>query len=159
MNSPTDAQAATMREDALRAFAQAVDAAVERRYPGAVAKVGFEAPRRPEFGDFATNVAFSLAKTARRSPQDVASQLVADVAENSPALRDLFTQIEPVAGFVNLRLAPRVWHAELARILREKEHFGESASNGVRISIEFGSANPTGPLLVVQGRSMSIGAT
>jgi arginyl-tRNA synthetase len=159
MNFPTDAQTATLRDDALRAFAQAVDAAVERRYPGAGVKVGFEAPRRPEFGDFATNVAFSLAKTARRPPQDVASQLVADVAENSPALRDLFTHIEPVAGFVNLRLAPRVWHGELARILREKEHFGESPRNGIRISIEFGSANPTGPLLVVQGRSMSIGAT
>ena len=29
----------------------------------------------------------------------------------------------------------------------------------MRISLEFGSANPTGPLVVVQGRSMSIGAT
>ncbi len=86
MNSQTDAQAATMLGDALRAFALAIDAAAERRYPGAGVKVGFEAPRRPEFGDFATNVAFSLAKTARRSPQEIASQLVADVAENSPAL-------------------------------------------------------------------------
>ncbi|HEY4433178.1 MAG TPA: hypothetical protein VGM99_02145, partial [Candidatus Cybelea sp.] len=159
MKSSTDAGAATMLDDALGAFASAIGAAVERRYPGAAVKIGFEAPRRPEFGDFATNVAFSLAKTARRSPQDVASLLVADVAEDSPALGDFFSQIEPVAGFVNLRLTPRVWHGELARILREKERFGESPSNGVRISIEFGSANPTGPLVVVQGRSMSIGAT
>ncbi|HEX3370031.1 MAG TPA: arginine--tRNA ligase [Candidatus Cybelea sp.] len=159
MNPSTGAQGATMLDDALGAFARAIEAAVEQRYPGAGVKVGFEAPRRPEFGDFATNVAFSLAKTARRSPQDVASLLVADVVENCPALGDLFAQIEAVAGFVNLRLAPRVWHGELARMLREKERFGESQSNGVRISIEFGSANPTGPLVVVQGRSMSIGAT
>ncbi len=64
-----------------------------------------------------------------------------------------------MAGFINLRLAPRVWHSVLAQILREGERFGARPSNGVRISLEFGSANPTGPLVVVQGRSMSIGAT
>jgi len=31
--------------------------------------------------------------------------------------------------------------------------------NGSKISLEFGSANPTGPLVVVQGRTMSIGQT
>jgi arginyl-tRNA synthetase len=64
-----------------------------------------------------------------------------------------------VAGFINLRLTPTVWHAVLARILREGERFGQFPKSGKRISLEFGSANPTGPLVVVQGRSMSIGDT
>jgi arginyl-tRNA synthetase len=158
MNSRAAEGAAQMLGDALRAFGDAVTAAVGRNYNVAPV-IAFEAPRRPEFGDFATNVAFSLAKTARRSPQEVAQRIVDDVLQNEPHVSKVFSQVEPVAGFINLRLAAGVWHCELAKILREGEHFGEAAPNGMRVSLEFGSANPTGPLVVVQGRSMSIGAT
>jgi arginyl-tRNA synthetase len=146
-------------DDALDAFARAAATAVATRYSMPPPHVAFEAPRRPEFGDFATNVAFSLAKSARRSPQDIAADLVADLTRSAPQLSTLFTGIDAVAGFVNLRLAPPVWHAIVARILREGERFGQAPSNGMRVSLEFGSANPTGPLVVVQGRSMSAGAT
>jgi arginyl-tRNA synthetase len=146
-------------DDALRAFADAATAAVAAKYPSAVPVVAFEAPRRPEFGDFATNLAFTLAKEARRSPQEVADAIVAELTQRAPQLTRIFSRMEAVAGFINLRLAPAVWHAELARILQEGEHFGEAPRNGLRVSLEFGSANPTGPLVVVQGRSMSIGAT
>jgi arginyl-tRNA synthetase len=146
-------------DDALQAFAGAMAAAVAARYPDAGAPVvGFESPRSPKFGDFATNVAFSLAKTARRSPQDVATTLVADLTERAPELAPLFAGIEPVAGFINLRLAPRVWQAAVARALREGERFGTGEPKAERVSLEFGSANPTGPLVVVQGRTLSLGS-
>ncbi len=148
------------RDDALRAFADAIGAAAVAKYPqvGPPA-VSFEAPRRPEFGDFSTNLAFSIAKVARSAPQQVATDLVAELARSAPQLDGLFTSIEAIAGFINLRLAPAVWQGAVARVLREGERFGECPPNGQRISLEFGSANPTGPLVVVQGRSMSIGAT
>ena len=146
-------------DDALRVFAQAAAGAVATRYSMPAPAVAFEAPRRPEFGDFATNLAFSLAKTARRSPHEIATGLVGDLARDVPELATLFAAIEPVAGFINLRLAPPVWHSAVAQILRDGERFGEAPPNGLRVSLEFGSANPTGPLVVVQGRSMSIGAT
>jgi arginyl-tRNA synthetase len=155
MKPPADA---TALDDALEAFAAAVSAAAAAAYAIAAPPVAFEAPRRPEFGDFATNLAFSLAKAARRAPQEIAAQLVADLEQCAPALRERFAAIDAVAGFINLRLAPQVWHAALARVLREGERFGEAPPNGRRVSLEFGSANPTGPLVVVQGRSMSIGA-
>ncbi len=145
-------------DDALRAFADAVTDAVAASYPSAEAAVAFEAPRRPEFGDFSTNVALTLAKAARRAPQELAVDLVAETTRRAPELERHFSRIEPVAGFINLRLAPAVWHSAIARILREGEQFGSKPSNGMRVSLEFGSANPTGPLVVVQGRSMSIGA-
>ena len=47
----------------------------------------------------------------------------------------------------------------MAAILRDGSAYGRGVPNGVRISLEFGSANPTGPLVVVQGRTLSIGAT
>lgn len=150
--------AASPLDDALRRFAAAAANAAAVKY-GVETSVAFEAPRRPEFGDFATNVAFSLAKTARRSPQDVATEIVAEAARCTPGLEDSFSGIEPVAGFINLRLAPSVWQAVVARILALGPHYAQAPANGERISLEFGSANPTGPLVVVQGRSMSVGAT
>ena len=78
-------------------------------------RAAFEAPRRPEFGDFATNVSFPLAKVARRSPQDVALALIEDVRAADPERTDSFAGIEPVAGFINLRLAPQIWQNTLGK--------------------------------------------
>ncbi len=158
MSAPA-AEATSPLEDALRAFGDAAAKVVAAKYSVRAPAVAFEAPRRPEFGDFSTNLAFSLAKTAHRSPQDLAADLVAGLKRAAPDLGRLFSRIEAVAGFINLRLAPPVWHAVVARILQQGDRFGEAHRNGLRISLEFGSANPTGPLVVVQGRSMSIGAT
>ena len=58
-----------------------------------------------------------------------------------------------------MRLAPAVWQASIARILRDGANFGRALPSGESISLEFGSANPTGPLVVVQGRTLSIGDT
>ncbi|HEY1976462.1 MAG TPA: arginine--tRNA ligase [Candidatus Baltobacteraceae bacterium] len=158
MSRITTEGAPALPEHALEHFASAVQGAIAKRYPDASGvKVGFEAPRRPEFGDFATNVAFSLAKAARRSPQDVATQIAADVRDSDAG--ELFSSIEPVSGFINLRLIPGVWQNVVGKILRDGERYGQFPSNGKRISLEFGSANPTGPLVVVQGRSMSLGDT
>ena len=146
-------------DGALQTFATALSAAIAQAYPGADVKVAFEAPRRPEFGDFATNAAFALTRVARRSPQDVATALVELVREREPRLAALFQDIEPTAGFINLRLAPAIWQSVVGQILRDGSRFGEGAKKNTRISLEFGSANPTGPLVVVQGRTCSIGDT
>jgi arginyl-tRNA synthetase len=146
-------------DDALQAFRDAAAAAAAAAYSISAPDVMFEAPRRPEFGDFATNVAFSLAKAARRSPQAIAAEIVDRLTGDAPGLAESFSSIEALGGFINLRLAPPVWHAAIAKILREDERFGEAPAQNKRVSLEFGSANPTGPLVVVQGRSMSIGDT
>ncbi len=147
-------------DTALATFGAALQRTIAERFPDApAAAVEFEAPRRPEFGDFATNAAFSLTRIAKRSPQELASALVADVTAREPQLREYFSEITPTAGFINLRLAPVVWQAVIAKILREGRTFGERPKQNKRISLEFGSANPTGPLVVVQGRTCSIGAT
>ncbi len=145
-------------DDALDAFARTVESIVARAYPDAPpAPVTFEAPRRPEFGDFATNIAFTLAKAARRSPNEVAVGLIEKLRGESPGVAARFSSIDAVAGFINVRLAPAVWQASIARIVRDGANFGRALPRGERISLEFGSANPTGPLVVVQGRTLSIG--
>jgi arginyl-tRNA synthetase len=146
--------------DALATFAAALQRTISERFPEAPpSTIEFEAPRRVEFGDFATNAAFALTRIARRSPQDVATSLVTGITEREPKLRELFSEIVPTAGFINLRLAPAVWQSVVGQILRDGRRFGEAQKQNQRISLEFGSANPTGPLVVVQGRTCSIGAT
>ena len=157
--SPTTTEP-VLPEGALATFAAALGDAISAAWPDAPrAAVAFEAPRRPEFGDFATNAAFGLARAAKRSPQDIATVLVGAVLEREPRLRELFSDVTPSAGFINLRLSPVVWQAVIARILADGPQFGQRAKQATRISLEFGSANPTGPLVVVQGRTCSIGAT
>ncbi len=160
MNPTTTDGGPILPDAALSIFSRSLREAIAARHPDApLAEIAFEAPRRPEFGDFATNAAFSLGRVARSSPQQVATALIADLQQRAPKLGELFAEISATAGFINLRLQPEVWQASVAQIVREGSQFGQSASQGVRISLEFGSANPTGPLVVVQGRTCSIGAT
>jgi arginyl-tRNA synthetase len=160
MSPTTTEEHPVLPDAALATFAAALQNAIASRYPGAGSvDVAFEAPRRPEFGDFATNAAFALTRIAKRSPQDIATALVADVLSERGALRELFSEITPTAGFINLRLAPQIWQAVVAQILHDGPKFGEFPKRSQRISLEFGSANPTGPLVVVQGRTCSLGAT
>jgi arginyl-tRNA synthetase len=135
------------------AFAHAAAALVPGEAPP---DVTFESPRNPDFGDFATNVALQLAKRARRPPQQLAAQLVETIYANDPSLRAL-ASAEAVGGFINVRLAPAYWQRAIERILREGDAYGRGAPTGERVSLEFGSANPTGPLVVVQGRTLSLG--
>lgn len=127
-------------------------------YAGAEPVVAFEAPRRAEFGDLATNVAFGLAKAARKAPQQIATEIVARALADE-AVRATVAEATAVGGFINLRLVPAFWQRVVADVLRAGDDYGKGAPTGERISLEFGSANPTGPLVVVQGRTLSVGDT
>jgi len=133
-------------------------AAARSLYPESEPQVTFEAPRRAEFGDIATNVAFGLAKAAKAPPAAIAEAIVAGALRDE-AVRATVLEATPTAGFINLRLAPAFWQRTIMRVLREGDEYGRGAARGDRVSLEFGSANPTGPLVVVQGRTLSIGDT
>jgi arginyl-tRNA synthetase len=139
-------------------LAERFAAAAQALYPAGEPNVTFESPRRPEFGDVATNVAFGLARTAKKAPNEIA-QAVIDRALADGAVRATVAEATATAGFINLRLASAFWQRAIATVLREGPAYGRGAPQNERISLEFGSANPTGPLVVVQGRTLSIGDT
>jgi arginyl-tRNA synthetase len=118
------------------------------------AHVMLERPKRPEHGDYATNAAMLLTKTTKVPPRAIADALVSALSGS-----EVFSSAEVAGpGFVNLRVHPRVLHAELAEILRAGKGYGHApAATGERIDIEFVSANPTGPLLVSHGRGAVYG--
>ncbi len=105
-------------------------------------------------GDFATNAALVLAKSARRNPRELAAAIQAAL----PAT-DAIEKTEIAGpGFINLFLTPAAWQGELARMLAAGERYGEGdVGRGTRVLVEFVSANPTGPLHVGHGRGAAYG--
>jgi arginyl-tRNA synthetase len=127
-------------------------------FAGAAARdaVVVERTRDAQHGDFATNIALRLAKAARRNPRELAQAIVAALPHNALVAR---TEVAG-AGFINFFLTRQAYADEIARILAEGARYGRSAlGQGVRVLVEFVSANPTGPLHVGHGRQAAYGST
>ncbi len=102
----------------------------------------------------ATNAALLLAKAARRKPADIATDLVAALEKVEGVAR--VAAAGP--GFVNMTLTPDVLRATLPAVLNAGEAYGESQSGaGVRVNVEYVSANPTGPMHVGHCRGAVVG--
>jgi arginyl-tRNA synthetase len=113
-----------------------------------------ERPKRADHGDIATNAALSLSKIARMPPRELAV-LLQGALQAEPGV----TAVEIAGpGFLNLRLAPSVYHAVLAQVAEAGAGYGRAAAaTGERILLEFVSANPTGPLLISHTRGALVG--
>lgn len=114
-----------------------------------------ERTRDGAHGDFATNLALSLAKSAGARPRDLAGHLVAALPP-SP----LVERVEIAGpGFINFHLSEAAYHGVVPEILSAGHHYGRSnLGAGRRVQVEFVSANPTGPLHVGHGRGAAYGA-
>ena len=120
-----------------------------------VPDVMVERTRDRAHGDFASNLALTLAKPARAKPRDIAEQLVGALKTG-----DTIMKVEIAGpGFINFFLGPAAWHGVIADIARAGERFGRSGLGaGECVQVEFVSANPTGPLHVGHGRGAAYGA-
>jgi arginyl-tRNA synthetase len=115
----------------------------------------FERPRQRDHGDWATNVALTLAKPVGRPPREIAETIVDNLD-----LPDDVDRVEIAGpGFINLHLS----HGALEQIVRAVVGQGSAwgrapATESVRrAQVEFVSANPTGPLHVGSGRWAAAG--
>ena len=116
--------------------------------------VVLEKPKQAAHGDYACTAALQLAKVLRRSPREVAAQLVAALPP-SPHLEK--AEIAG-AGFINLFLSRDFKQQTINRILAAGPDYGVARSRQrERVQVEFVSANPTGPLHVGHGRQAALG--
>lgn len=101
-------------------------------------------------GDYTSNVAFLLAKKLGKSPKEVADSLARALMEK---YSDIFDKAEAIApGFINLTLS----HTYIWKLTRDSLKPSKKKSLG-KASVEFISANPTGPMHVGNARSGPIG--
>ena len=120
----------------------------------ALEDIAWEVPREETHGDYATNSALALARVAKQSPRKIADAIRANFPQ-SP----MVVKLEVAGpGFLNVFLSP-VWCAEaLKGILADGRAYGTSRmGEGTRMLLEFVSANPTGPLVIVNARAAAVG--
>lgn len=124
--------------------------------PKELPEVYLERPKRPEQGDWATNVALQGAKVFGGKPRDVA-QALAD--RLTPGGDSCVAGVEIAGpGFINFRLSSGWMRAVAERVFAEGDQYGRSdLGRGRRVQVEFVSANPTGPLHVGHGRGAVVG--
>ena len=134
--------------------AELVRAARDLGAPDAIDPV-LERPRDPAHGEWATNLAMTLARPLQRKPREIAQQLVERLDVSSCGV----AHVEIAGpGFINFRLDPAHTARALATILRAGEDYGRSRQGeGRQVNVEFVSANPTGPLHVGHGRQAALG--
>ncbi|WP_027717963.1 arginine--tRNA ligase [Desulfovirgula thermocuniculi] len=114
-----------------------------------------EVPREKEHGDFAANLAMLLARAARSAPRRIAEVLV-----NCLDLTGIPVEKVEVAGpgFINFYLHPRWVLPELPRIVQAGDDYGRAdVGGGMRVQVEFVSANPTGLLHMGNARGAALG--
>ena len=114
-----------------------------------------ERPRDPAHGDWATNLAMTLAKPLARKPRDIADALIAAFDAKGAGVAEA-TVAGP--GFINFRLATADLAGALAKVLEQGPRWGIGTGGAGRsANVEFVSANPTGPLHVGHGRQAALG--
>ncbi len=119
------------------------------------ATVMVERTRDTSHGDFATNLAMTLAKSAKINPRLLAEKIIGAMP-NEPSV--VKTEIAG-PGFINFFIDPRAQFRIVQQILDEGREFGLSeVGAGQSVLVEFVSANPTGPLHVGHGRGAAYGS-
>jgi arginyl-tRNA synthetase len=114
-----------------------------------------ERPRDAGHGDLATNLAMVLARRERANPRKTAERVLAEL--RLPP--DVVERTEIAGpGFINFWLSEDQLAAAHRRIIEEGPAYGRSTFGaGLKVNVEFVSANPTGPLHVGHGRGAALG--
>jgi arginyl-tRNA synthetase len=122
-----------------------------------VPPVELEVPKISTHGDFSTNIAMVMAASQQRPPREVAKTILNSINDTDHLLAR--TEIAG-PGFINFFISNEYWHKILKQIHEADYTYGASdIGKGVKVQVEFVSANPTGPLHIGHGRGAAVGDT
>jgi len=111
--------------------------------------INWTKPSDYNLADITTNIAFKLSKELKKNPILIANEILEEIKNFSE-----FESIENVNGFINVRLSKNFLIEFIFKILENNFIENDEPKNYI---IEFVSANPTGPLNVVNARAGAIG--
>ncbi len=119
-----------------------------------VLDISLDHPQNPAHGDYATSLALKLARPARMSPMSIAEILKDYISEV-----DYIARVEVAQpGFINFVLSDQWLKKQVNKIILAGDNYGNlNLGGGKKVQIEFGSANPTGPLTAATGRGGALG--
>ncbi len=112
-------------------------------------------PKNKDFGDLSTNAAMILAPILKQKPMEIAKMLIDNILSKWEIFREMSIA---TPGFINLAFSEDFIRNKLSEISSGGSDYGSNESGkGIKIQIEFVSANPTGSLHIGHGRWGSLG--
>ncbi len=121
--------------------------------------IEFMLPTRKEFGELATNVAFKLAKTMRRSPQVIADEIAGHF---TPGRYKLIESVQSAGGgYVNFHVDYNRFGALILKTVIDADtRYGEPETpRGQKVVIEHTAVNPNKPWHIGHARNAILGDT
>jgi arginyl-tRNA synthetase len=117
-------------------------------------QVTVQPPRKAEFGDLATSTCMQMARLAHMAPMNIAGIVVEHLGDN-----DMIGQVDIAPpGFINFTLSFNWLAQQVEQINAASDAWGQvNLGQKRRTQVEYGSANPTGPLHVGFGRNVILG--
>ncbi|OGH02192.1 MAG: arginine--tRNA ligase [Candidatus Levybacteria bacterium RIFCSPHIGHO2_01_FULL_37_17] len=114
-----------------------------------------EVPKNKTHGDLSSNIALALAKTLDRNPMELAKE----ISEKLKIDSSLISKIEIAApGFINFWFSQEYLSSRVQNIIKEDDLYGSiDLGKGKKASVEYVSANPTGPLHIGNARGGPLG--
>jgi len=113
-----------------------------------------ERPKDTANGDFASTLPLRLARSAMKSPLEIAHA----IAERMPIAETIMRPTVAPPGFINFRLSDSFLQQQIGHVIAHGPRYADlSLGDGKKAQVEFVSANPTGPLHVGNGRGAAIG--
>jgi len=115
-----------------------------------------EIPPQPEFGDLASNISLSLSKKLKKSPLQIADEIISKIKITKDSL---ISRVQSRAGYINFFYNyPFLSKIVLRHILTEKEKFGlNKIGKQKKIMVEFSQPNPVHPMHIGHSRSTFLG--
>lgn len=111
-----------------------------------------ERSRDTAHGDYATNCAMKFAKRVGKNPRQFAQEL------SEKLNLDFVEKIEIAGpGFINFFLKHGALTDVLKKIFEQGASFGRAERNGIKVDVEYVSANPTGDLHLGHTRCAAVG--
>ncbi|MBD1157562.1 arginine--tRNA ligase, partial [Pelagibacterales bacterium SAG-MED20] len=105
--------------------------------------------------DISTNISMVLSRINKKSPLDIADQIVEFIKKNDNDI-DSISVAKP--GFINIKLKTIFWNNFIKEVNSNNKTFGVNTNEKKqKYLIEFVSANPTGPLHVGHCRGAILG--
>lgn len=113
-----------------------------------------EEPKDKQNGDYSTNTAMQLTRTARKAPRLIAEEIIQRFDQSTHYVE----RIEIAGpGFINFFMDKRFLTLVINDIFEQSEDYGRSDEKRGSINVEFVSANPTGDLHLGHARGAAIG--
>lgn len=121
-----------------------------------IPEIELEIPREKQHGDFASNIALTMARFVKKPPRVAAEIIVSHIND-----REFLEKVEVAGpGFINFYLGNNWLYDVLKTIQNQGNQYGNSdLFRGKKLLLEFVSANPVGPMNVVNARAAAIGDT